>query len=200
MAPSIQLPDPQINGTEYRAGPIFWLIDFSLWEKEKCRQGKNKTKTKMFLINFLGNFMAHLLLQHTRDSLLCTIETDYRISHGYFFFLSLSGMDHNVWELEEEGNEAAAAPHRSGMTQGTRVRSVKEDLPSWESRRELLVTETEKKRRRSDSSPSSYFSVVLRWKRIVKAVIEPNCNWLFFISHPGTLNGNCCQRLTIKTH
>lgn len=42
MAPSIQLPEPQINGTEYRAGPIFWLIDFSLWEKEKFRQGKNK--------------------------------------------------------------------------------------------------------------------------------------------------------------
>lgn len=73
---------------------------------------------------------------------------DSRISHGYFFFLSLSGMDHNVWELEEEGNEAAAAPHRSGMTQGTRVRSVKEDLPSWERRRELLATETEKKKKK----------------------------------------------------
>jgi hypothetical protein len=57
-------------------------------------------------------------------------------------------MDHNVWELEKEGNEAAAAPHRSGMTQGTRVRSVKGDLPSWERRRELLATETEKKKKK----------------------------------------------------
>lgn len=183
-----------------RAVPIFWLIDFSLWEKEKFRQGKNK-KTKKCSWSIFYGILWRICYSSTAESLLCTIEMDSRISHGYFFFLSLSGMDHNVWELEEEGNEAAAAPHRSGMTQGTRVRSVKEDLPSWERRRELLATETEKKKEEEVTLLLLLiFRFLLRWKRIVKAVIEPNCNWLFFISHPGTLNGNCCQRLTIKTH